>query len=480
MALRFLARTCPGALLVLAAVIPARAEVNTAQGVRLSFVRAENASDCISAPVLEQEIARRMGRDPFVGPARQWIEGIVTRNRGYYEVQLFERDARGKTLGVRRLREVADDCRKLDDAVELAIALIIDPTAKLAKVRDVRSDEVPALVAPVPQRDSTDGARLAATSRLDASTRNGASAPTISGANAPATNAANASAANTPNAVAAKPTTTSSSTPNAVAANAPNANALNANAPNANAPNANATMPCTPRLDAPPAPAVAPCKPCTACPRCAPRSERIATVERRSSDIDATSATPAMVRDGTNQQPGIVRAPALFVAANALVVSGVLPNVAPGVDLSTRIGLGRTHRFGLRLGSFYLPEQSHTAEVGKFSYGLTAFEAGACVNEWTRRVGFFGCASVGLGSIHAVVHDPEPVQPGDRWWVAARLEAGSALRIAGPVWLEARLFDLVAANRWRFRVQTDNQPTQVFLQRPFMPGAALGLGLHFD
>lgn len=400
-------RRYPFAVLVLATALPAHAEVNAAQGVRLSFVRAENASECISARSLEQEIARRMGRDPFIGPARQWIEGIVTQNRGYYEVQLFERDALGKTLGVRRLREVADDCRKLDDAVELAIALIIDPTARLAKARDVRSDETAApLVAPVPGVSAANS--TAATARNDA---------------------------------------------------------------------ANATVPRAPRDDTPQSPPpAAPCKPC---PGCTTKSASDAVDKSRSPNANATSDTPPLARDATNQQESTARAPTTFVAADALVVSGVLPSLAPGVDLSTRIGLGRANRFALRLGSLYLPEQAHADDNGRFSFGLTSFEAGVCFNAWTRRVGYFGCGSLGLGSIHAVVHDPEPFQPGDRLWIAGRLEVGLNLRIAGPVWLEARLFDLIAANRWRFRMQTDSQPKQVFLQSPFMPGAALGLGLHF-
>jgi hypothetical protein len=108
------------------------AQPSAPNGVRLSFVRAENASGCMTASALEREVVQRMGHDPFDGEARQWIEGFVETQAGYFEVQLFERDAEGKTLGTRRLREHAADCHKLDDAIVLAIALIIDPTAVLA------------------------------------------------------------------------------------------------------------------------------------------------------------------------------------------------------------------------------------------------------------------------------------------------------------------------------------------------------------
>ncbi len=110
----------------------AGAEETPINGVRLSFVRTESAAGCISAPALEREITRRMGRDPFAGPARQWIEGFIERQASTFEAQIFERDADGLLLGNRRLREPAGDCHKLDAAIVLAIALIIDPNARLA------------------------------------------------------------------------------------------------------------------------------------------------------------------------------------------------------------------------------------------------------------------------------------------------------------------------------------------------------------
>jgi hypothetical protein len=85
-----------------------------------------------------------------------------------------------------------------------------------------------------------------------------------------------------------------------------------------------------------------------------------------------------------------------------------------------------------------------------------------------------------VGAVHAVVQDLSPLQPGDRLWLAFRAEVGVAVRIAGPVWFDARLFDLFALQRWEFRVRTENGGQTAFAQAAFMPGAALGLGLHFD
>lgn len=104
----------------------------TDAAVKLSWVRSESALDCIGPSALESELAERMGKNPFEGTAGQWIEGYASRADGGYEVQLFERDANGKTIGSRRFTEQSDNCRELDDAIELAIALIIDPNVKLS------------------------------------------------------------------------------------------------------------------------------------------------------------------------------------------------------------------------------------------------------------------------------------------------------------------------------------------------------------
>ena len=90
------------------------------------------------------------------------------------------------------------------------------------------------------------------------------------------------------------------------------------------------------------------------------------------------------------------------------------------------------------------------------------------------------CLALGVGAVHTVVHNPDPLDPGDRWWGHLRTEVGIAMHIAGPVWLESRLFDLLAFKRWQFRVRVNGTSELAYEQNLFMPGASLGLGLHFD
>lgn len=333
-----------------------RAQSGSATGVRLSFVRTSSAQDCLTASALERELVARMGYDPFTGPARQWIEAAVAQHGNDFEVQLFERDSAGSTLGSRVLLEKGPDCHKLDDAIVLAIALIIDPTVHLAPATHT---------APVADAAAT--------------------------LNAPVTRAAPE-----PAVPAAPP----------------------------------------PYHDASPPVALAD----------APARHRLAAQ----------------------------------VSLDAVIVSGVMPGVAPGVQVVTQVPISAQSPVALRLSTLYLPEKSQANGAGDLSYGLTAFEAGLCDSVGRRSVVGFGCLALGFGAVHTVVHNPDPLDPGDRWWGHLRAEVGVAVHIAGPVWLQTRLFDLVAFKRWQFRVKVNGTPEPAYEQQWFMPGASLGLGLHFD
>ena len=315
-----------------------------------------------------------MGHDPFEGQACQWIEGTIDRQLDYFEVQLFERDADGNTLGSRRLREQANDCHQLDEAIVLAIALIIDPGAKMGQA--------------------------AATT-----------APAVTGEGAPST--------------------------------APHSLALPLRQP-------------------------------------APIATRM--VPSFGTGPEPTGPVRAVMTPNKAES----RLGTAFVAADAVVLHGVLPGFAFGAEWVTRIALDAGDRAQLRLSALYLPEKVASHE-GRLGYGLTALEAGGCLQDRTRHWVTFGCVGFGLGGVHVVVYDPAPRKPDDRLWSAFRFEAGAAVQIAGPVWVEARLFDLVALQRWAFQVvqlkdgvQTESPSPVAFEQKWPMPGAALGLGLHFD
>jgi hypothetical protein len=157
-----------------------------------------------------------------------------------------------------------------------------------------------------------------------------------------------------------------------------------------------------------------------------------------------------------------------------------MPGVALGVQAVTQVPFSAQSPVALRLSTLYLPEKSQANGTGDLSYGLTAFEAGLCHSVGRRSVIWFGCLALGLGAVHTVVHNPDPLDPGDRWWGHLRAEVGTALHIAGPLWLESRLFDFLAFKRWQFNVRVNGQRVPAYEQQLFMPGASLGVGLHFD
>jgi hypothetical protein len=168
------------------------------------------------------------------------------------------------------------------------------------------------------------------------------------------------------------------------------------------------------------------------------------------------------------------------LSLSGVLVGGVLPGAAPGIELTTRLPLDAAERVALRAGVLYLPERRDRGEIGDLGYGLTLAEIGACLGQAGRRTAVYGCMAFGAGAAHVVVHAPVPLEPGDRFWASLRAEAGFMLRAAGPVWVDLRVFDLFPLTPQDFRVVTEQGRKSAFKQSRFMPGAALGVGLRFQ
>lgn len=98
----------------------------------LGWARLDGAESCIGTQELAQRVERLLGRAVFVSPssAELAIEGRVGRTpEGGFKAVLGVASASGASLGTREL--VATTCAELGETVELAIALMIDPDAKL-------------------------------------------------------------------------------------------------------------------------------------------------------------------------------------------------------------------------------------------------------------------------------------------------------------------------------------------------------------
>jgi hypothetical protein len=114
---------------------------------RLGWARGEGADACVDERELERRVRARLGRDPFNQEAEQSIEGDISSSAGRWRVELQVRDDTGARIGRRQLDVAETDCKRLTDAIVLAVALTIDPRAPLSEPLPV--DSIPSLGAPV-------------------------------------------------------------------------------------------------------------------------------------------------------------------------------------------------------------------------------------------------------------------------------------------------------------------------------------------
>jgi hypothetical protein len=130
------------------------------------------------------------------------------------------------------------------------------------------------------------------------------------------------------------------------------------------------------------------------------------------------------------------------VTVLAEAARGLLPQASLGVALSATVDLGR--RAAIGIAGAFLPERRTTSPNASFAFGLSTGELDGCVVPLAAgALGLRGelCAGVSAGLLHAVVYQPTPLAPGQRWTFAATqlvrlviplfragvLEAGAAL-----------------------------------------------------
>ncbi|WP_437596798.1 hypothetical protein WMF28_29935 [Sorangium sp. So ce590] len=119
---------------LIAAARPARASSGE-QTASLSWVRLAGAEACVGARALAQAVEARLGRAALVSAARAdlTIEGrIEPGGSGGWRAVIAVADAEGALLGTREIATASPRCRAIDDELALAIALMIDPSAKLS------------------------------------------------------------------------------------------------------------------------------------------------------------------------------------------------------------------------------------------------------------------------------------------------------------------------------------------------------------
>ena len=93
---------------------------------RLEWQRAESAISCADESSIRAQVVHQLGRDPFDDGAERTIRGRVWRDQDGWraEIELFIGEDR---KGRRAIESAARDCKSLDAAAGLAVALSIAP-----------------------------------------------------------------------------------------------------------------------------------------------------------------------------------------------------------------------------------------------------------------------------------------------------------------------------------------------------------------
>ncbi len=124
------------------------------QPVRLVWARAEGADACSPASDVRQLVSQRLGTDPFSNDAPRTVEAVVEHVGDTWVARIQVRDHRGRTIGSRELTSKAPDCQSIQAAAVLAIALVIDPNARIQPAASASSAPVAPLSAPAPMASS--------------------------------------------------------------------------------------------------------------------------------------------------------------------------------------------------------------------------------------------------------------------------------------------------------------------------------------
>jgi hypothetical protein len=118
-------------LAALLAVAPLPAAAEGGARARLRYERDAAAARCPDEAGLRRGVAERLGYDPFSAGAERTVFARITRRDGEIRARVELRTATGTVLGERELSSEREDCGELGAAVELAIAVAVDPITSL-------------------------------------------------------------------------------------------------------------------------------------------------------------------------------------------------------------------------------------------------------------------------------------------------------------------------------------------------------------
>jgi len=177
---------------------------------------------------------------------------------------------------------------------------------------------------------------------------------------------------------------------------------------------------------------------------------------------------PAMIQAGVRRDPYQYE-----LTLRAVGASGLLPRFAGGTTVMGAFGRNGAR---LMLALTYLPESTRDA---RFSFGLAAASGGVCGDTMrSRLVATTLCGEFALGAIHSVVHQLEPLHPGDRLTAAIGLGPKIGWHAWAPLFFEVGVSAWLGLVRPKFTlVNADSTSTTVFQSRGLSGIGFVGVGV---
>ena len=135
-----------------------------ARGIRLEVARASAARTCPDEATLREGVISRLGYDPFNLPVTRVVLASFEASSRGYAATVIMKDPEGRPLGLQELSYQLANCDELAAAIELAIAVALDPLAAKPEAAGVKSvGTAAAIVAVTPTTTATSTTTVTAT-----------------------------------------------------------------------------------------------------------------------------------------------------------------------------------------------------------------------------------------------------------------------------------------------------------------------------
>jgi hypothetical protein len=167
----------------------------------------------------------------------------------------------------------------------------------------------------------------------------------------------------------------------------------------------------------------------------------------------------------------------VVVGVDAVAAVGLVPDMAPGVDVAFHARPGRP--WGFSLSALYVSKASAEAQGRTVDVSVTTFAAALTLSAVdTASFGVLADAGLAAGILHASVRQGQATGSGDFPFLAAGLGLRAEARVSGGLVLAARLGGVVPLVRRVLSVE--DAPDELIWEQPAIGGiGSLGAGWAF-